>query len=177
MRSMYPVYNDSFFYKKCFFVRRPKYQKSEAHGFIYKIASRMLLTITHDYPCYPTEQLTKRTRYAHGMALVTSQDLIDRDIWDLFCQPLQVLLDHLIISGSQPYCLECLPLSMDGICTWRLVRSYIYFVKEFLISRRSKNIKNISYFKIYKNIIKTKCVSYPSSPTENLQAEPSLGRL
>jgi hypothetical protein len=138
----------------------------------------MSLTITHNYSCYPMENSTNRTRYAYSMALISSRDLVDRDIRDIYCQPLQVLLDHLVVTSIPSCYLDCFPSSLNGRYTWRSVWSYIYIVKEFLISPRIKNIKNISYFKIYKKHYKNKkCASYLSSPIENPQVEPSLGLL
>ena len=92
--------------------------KSVKHMASYtNIASRMLLTITYDCPCYSMEQSTDRTRYTHCVALVMSRDLIDRDIWDIRHQPLQVLLDSLVIINSQSRFLNSFPTYLDGGCT------------------------------------------------------------
>jgi hypothetical protein len=60
------------------FCPKIKISKYEAHS-LYKIASRMMLTITHNFSGYPMEQMTERLGHAHGMALITSRDLPKMD--------------------------------------------------------------------------------------------------
>jgi hypothetical protein len=126
------IYNDKSFLQNVF-VRRPKISKFEAHGFIYKIASRMLLTITHNCSCHPMEKSTNRTRYAYSMVLISSRDLVDGDIWDICCQTLQVLLDRLVVTSIPSCYLDCFPSSLNGGCTWRRCGPTSALSKSFLL--------------------------------------------
>jgi hypothetical protein len=64
------------------------------------IASRMLLVITCNCSCYSTEQSTNGCRYTYCMALIMPRDLVNGGIWDVHCQPLQVLLYSLVVNNG-----------------------------------------------------------------------------
>jgi hypothetical protein len=111
------------------YVQGPKSQKYEAHSF-YKIASWMMLRITHNCSGYPTKQSTDRLRHAHSMALVTSRDLPNSHIWDVSSQPLQVLLHYLIVFGIPSRHWSCISSPLNRRRSWRSIWPHICVIKK-----------------------------------------------
>jgi hypothetical protein len=105
------------FYKKIVFRPKTKISKYEAHSF-YKMASWMLLSVTHYFSCYPMEKSSQWTSHAYSMALEMPRDLVDRHIWDPCSQTLQILLDCFIIFCIPSCYYHCFPSPLDRGCTW-----------------------------------------------------------
>jgi hypothetical protein len=120
----------NFFYKKIVFRPKTKISKYEAHSF-YKMASWMLLMVTHYCSCYPMEQSSQWTSHAYGMALEMPRDLVDRHIWDACSQTLQILLDCFIIFRIPSCYYHCFPSPLDRGCTRGSEWPYICMVKIF----------------------------------------------
>jgi hypothetical protein len=70
------IYNDQFFFTKILFLSEDQNIKNEAHSF-YKMASWMMLSVTHYFLCYPMEKSSQWTSHTYSMALETPRDLVD----------------------------------------------------------------------------------------------------
>jgi hypothetical protein len=97
---------------KTFFYPETKISKCESHGFIYRRASRMLLDIKCDCPCYSIEKSTDGCGYAHCVMLVMPRNIIYCGIKDIHGEFLQVVFYGLLIGISYSYYDTFLP------CLW-----------------------------------------------------------
>jgi hypothetical protein len=129
-KSLIYIYNDKSFLQKDCFCPKTKISKYEAHGF-YKMASWMLLMVTHYGSCYPTEKSSQWTRHTHGMVLEMPRYLANRHIWDACSQTFQVLLDCFIFICIPSCYYRCLPSPLDRGCSRGIEWPYICMVKTF----------------------------------------------
>jgi hypothetical protein len=105
-----------------------------------KMASWMLLSVTHYFSCYPTKKSSQWTSHAYGMALEMPWDLTDGHIWDPCSQSLQNLFDCFVVICIPSCGYHYIPSPLDRGCTRGPEWTYICMVEMFLLVIGLKNI-------------------------------------